>query len=235
METMKKVILNWAKRNLILLKIVGIILNVCTFLLLLLWVLKMKVDALKDFDFEAILACVSPLALSLNQLHRKLLEQNEYSPAVVLAHGYVYNFLLPVITQLKEDGVVKPKICLYKTYDIDDLTDKKIDLMKADLINKSFQLLEVKLNLKQARARDILTISKGSNQTYFDFPNTLLSLFNYIDYKLETKSNRHSDKQKKDLAEKLISEFYETLDDLLTKNRIKQYIKYCDFNFKIFG
>jgi len=232
---MKNKILNWTRRNITLLRILGVTLNVVTALLLIGWLLKMKVEAIREIDFEAILACIAPIALFLNQLHRRLLEENEYSPAAVLAYGYVYNFILPVITQLKEDGVPKPKICIYKTEDIGDLTEKKIDLMKAELANRSFILSEIKLNLKQARARDILIIIKGTNQTYFDFPNTLLSLFNYIDYKLETKSNRHADKQQRELATKLITEFYETLGKLVRENRLEQYIKYCDFNLRVFG
>jgi len=228
-------ILIWAGKNQKTIKTLSIILNILTILLIASWILKMFVKILADIDFEAILACITPVALSINQINRKLLEDSEYSPAGVLAYGYVYNFILPVITQLKEDNVARPKICIYKTDKISDLTEKNIDLLKADLKNKNYILSEIKLNLKQARARDILTIERGRNQVYFDFPNTLLSLFSYIDYKLDTKSNSHAEKEKVQLASKLMAEFYETLDQLLIDNRLTHYVTYCDFNMKIFG
>ena len=176
-------------------------------------------------------------ALTLNQLNRKLFEKTEYSPADVLALGYVNNFLVPVITQLKEDGVKKPSLCIYKPNKIYELESSNIYAIKAELRSREYSLVEVevKLNLKQARARDILTIQKNdSNQIYFDFPNTLLSLLSYIDYKAESKANTLSDKIKTELGVNLIFEFYKKAEELAKEKRIHKNIKFCTADLKQF-
>jgi hypothetical protein len=178
---------------------------------------------------------LSIFAVSLNQLNRKLFEKVEYSPADVLALGYVNHFIIPVIIQLKENGVINPILCIYKPTKINDLESSNIDAIKAELKNKKYSLEEIKLNLKHSRARDLLTIQKNkNNQVYFDFPNTLLSLINYIDYKVVSKANTSADKIKTELGVKLISEFYKKVEELTKEKRISQNIKFCKADLNIF-
>lgn len=211
------------------------ILNFLTATIILFWLLKKSIPNLEHIDLEALVTIVSFLAVTLNQLNRKLFEKTEYSPADVLALGYVNNFLVPVITQLKEDGIKKPSLCIYKPYKINELEGSNIDAIKAELRNKEYSLVEVKLNLKQARARDILTIQKNdSNQIYFDFPNTLLSLISYIDYKAESKANTSTDKIKTELGVNLIFEFYKKIEELAKEKRIYKNIKFCTADLKQF-
>lgn len=218
------------------------ILNFIGAIVIILWLFKdiihieeinPVIGTLRKLDLEALFTIITSLALIFNQLNRKLYERTEYSPADVLALGYVNNFLLPVITQLKEDGVKNPIIGIYKPTKINELEANNIDLIKAELRNKKYVLQEVNLNLKQARARDILTIQKNkTNQIYFDFPNTLLSLINYIDYKSESKANSSSEKLKAELGEKLITQFYNKIAELTKAKRIN--IKFCDSELDLF-
>jgi hypothetical protein len=124
---------------------------------------------------------------------------------------------------------------VYKPRKINELEASNIDIIKAELINKRYALTEIKLNLKQSRARDILTIQKSNNeQVYFDFPNTLLSLLLYIDYKADSKANSSAIEIKTELGARLISEFYRKVEELSKDKRIDKNIKYCDFKLKLF-
>ncbi|WP_431244219.1 STING domain-containing protein [Flavobacterium sp. P21] len=211
------------------------VLNFLTATIVIFWLLKKSIPKFENIDLEALVTIVSFSAVTLNQLNRKLFEKTEYSPADVLALGYVNNFLVPVITQLKEDGIQNPSVCIFKPSKINELESSNIDIIKAELRNKKYSLEEIKLNLKQARARDILAIQKSENkQVYFDFPNTLLSLISYIDYKAESKANRSSDKIKAELGINLISEFYKKVEELAKEKRIFKNIKFCSADLNLF-
>lgn len=235
MKNLQNHLLHLAANNIKIFTCFSYLLNFITAIVIVFWLLKKAIPKVENIDLEALVTIVSFFAVTLNQLNRKLFERTEYSPADILALGYVNNFLLPVITQLKEDGIKNPSLCIYKPSKINELEASNIDAIKAELRNKNYLLQEVKLNLKQARARDILTIQKNENkQIYFDFPNTLLSLLNYIDYKAESKANSSPDKLKTDLGIILIAKFYKKVEELAKEKRIYLNIKFCDADLNLF-
>lgn len=235
MKKFQNHLLDLAVNNIKIFTYLSYLLNTIAAVIIVFWFLKKSIPKLENYDLEALVTIVSFFAVTLNQLNRKLFERTEYSPADVLALGYVNNFLLPVITQLKEDGIKNPSLCIYKPSKINELEASNIDVIKAELRNKNYLLQEVKLNLKQARARDILTIQKNENkQIYFDFPNTLLSLLNYIDYKAESKPNTSPDKLKTELGIGLITKFYKKVEELAKEKRIYVNIKFCDADLNLF-
>jgi uncharacterized ParB-like nuclease family protein len=235
MKSIENYFLELALSNMKTFRYCSYALNTFTVIVIIFWLLKRTIPHFGNIDLEALVTILSLCGVTLNQLNRKLLEKSEYSPADVLALGYVNNFLLPVITQLQENGVKKPILCVYKPRKINELEASNIDIIKAELINKSYALTEIKLNLKQSRARDILTIQKSNNeQVYFDFPNTLLSLLLYIDYKADSKANSSAVEIKTELGARLISEFYRKVEELTKDKRIDRNIKYCDFKLKLF-
>lgn len=235
MRKIENFILKLANKNLIFLKYCSYLLNVFALIVLILWFLKLKVDYFAHVELEALFAILSAAVVAINQINRKLLEKIDYSPADALAFGYVNNFLLPAITQLKENGEIKPILYLYKPEKINELEPSNIDIIKAELRNKSYSLGEINLAPKSARSRDVLTIQKNPDkQVYFDFPNTLLSLLNYIDYKIESKENNSNKSEKEELAKNLISEFYKRVNDLAVEKRISNNLKYCDSKMKLF-
>ena len=182
-------------------------------------------------DLEALFVLLTTVAVFLNQLHRWLLAEAEYSPAYALALGYVNNFIEPAITQLIEDGINRPLLYIYKPEGISELYKPNIDRVKATIKNNSFELNELQLELKHGRARDILTIQKSKTKLiYFDFPNTLLSLSAYIDFKIESKANQSTDTEKKEFTKLLLSKFYNKVDELLKEKNIQNNIKYCNKN-----
>jgi hypothetical protein len=210
-------------------------LNLLTGVIIIFWLLKKTIPKFENIELEALVTIVSFFAVTLNQLNRKLFEKTEYSPSEVLALGYVNHFILPVITQLKENGVKNPTLCIYKPNKINDLESSNIDAIKAEIKNKKYSLEEIKLNLKHARARDILYVQKNKgNQVYFDFPNTLLSLIDYIDYKVLSKANTSAYDIKNELGLKLISEFYKKVEELTNEKGFSKNIKFCKADLNIF-
>lgn len=235
MKKLKPGFLDWATSHLKWFKITSYLFNGIAIVTLIVWAFKLKIVYLDGFELEALFAILSGVGVFLNQIHRKLLEKAEYSPAHVLAYGYVNNFLAPIVLQLKDNGETNPKVFVYKPRKIDELFESNIDMMKAELKNRNYSLDGVKLNLRQARARDVLTIQHSQGKkVYFDFPNTLLSLLDYIDYKIDSKANNSSEEEKANLTAELVTEFYQKVDELTEHKRIKSNIKYCDSNLKIF-
>ncbi|HEX8575933.1 MAG TPA: hypothetical protein VF677_06525 [Flavobacterium sp.] len=160
---MKK-ITKWFSNNIWLVKWSSYTLNLFSVITLLLWAFRSKIEIYFKIEFlidlEALFAISSSGMIALNQLLRNLLKDAEYSPAHALAVGYVNDFVFPVITQLKEDGVKNPKLCIYRPEHFDELTTVNIDMIKANLTLKNYQLSEINLKLKGARARDVLTLNK---------------------------------------------------------------------------
>lgn len=225
----------WLSTNIWIIKWSSYILNTISILIVALWLFKSIIEENLKIEFiidlEALFAVTTGLLVVINQILRELLKDAEYSPAYALAVGYVNNFIAPVITQLKENGTKNPKLCIYRPSHFDELTSENVDRVKADLIHKKYELTEINLKLKGARARDILTLNKKAKvHTYFDFPNTLLSLYGYVDYKIESKANMNIDKIKNDLIAELIEQFYLKIDEMIKLKNLQNSISYCDKN-----
>lgn len=234
---MIKAIVSFLKRNSTLIKWLSTLLNIVSGAALILWLLNKEITLFNfTFDKEALFVILTSAAVSMNQFHKWLLKDAEYSPAYALALGYVNNFIEPTIVQLIENGIKNPVIYIFKPNSIEDLNKDSIDKVKARIKNMDFKLEEINLNLKHSRARDILTIqSSATNTVYFDFPNTLLSLSSYIDYKVNSTSNSSHDKEKIELTQVLFQKFYDKIDELAVSKQIDQHIKYCDssLNFEV--
>ncbi len=204
--------------------------NLLVVIVLICWVTKtsIKING-TTYEQEPLLVGLTMFLALLNQIYRWLLNESEYSPAYALASGYVTNFLAPVVTQLIEDGEKNPIIYVYKPKHLSELFKNNVDRVKAEIKNKNFELNEVNLALKHARARDILLIQKSkTKKIYFDFPNTLTSLIAYVDYKVHSKEDSSSEKSKQKLTDDLIEKFYLKVSELLEKENIKANVKYCN-------
>lgn len=229
---MKKFVIKTLRGKPKLIKISSQILNIVAIITLIFWLINVN----SNIDLEALFVLLTTIAVFFNQIHKWLLEDAEYSPSYALAIGYVNNFLEPAIVQLIEDGVKEPIFYIYKPESIIELFKSNIDKTKAIIKNNSLELNEIQLNLKHGRARDILTIHKSKTKMiYFDFPNTLLSLTAYINFKIESKVNKANDEQKKELTQLLFYKFYSKVDELIKERNIENHIKYCNkeltFNF----
>jgi hypothetical protein len=227
---MKRKVISFLFKNSTLIKYLSIVFNVVASIALIMWLLNKDITICKwSLDKEALFVILTSVAVLLNQFHKWLLAEAEYSPAYALALGYVNNFIEPVITQLIEDGIKTPLVYIYRPKTISELYKTNIDKTKATIKNMQFDLTELQLNLKHGRARDILTIQKSkTKKVFFDFPNTLLSLSAYIDYKTSSGANQFNDKEKVKLTEELFEKFYSKINDLTKEKNLDEYIKYCD-------
>jgi hypothetical protein len=237
MKKIKNKFFEWLRLHLKLLKWLSTIIYILAAITLICWLFKLTCKfSICDIDWEALFTIFTTISASIGLVYKWLLSEAQYSPATALAHGYVNNFLEPLITQLKEDGEAKPVITIYVPEDIMDLFPTNIDRVKADIRNKNYQLGEINLNIKHGRARDILVVEKSkTKKLYFDFPNTLTSLISYIDYSIVSKANRANDEQKEELTKELIDKFFSTVKELIIKKRLQSHVNYCDhslnFNF----
>jgi hypothetical protein len=235
MEEKYKQLLEWFSRHLKVLRTFNFLLNIFSICVIILWATRALIEKQFNIEFildlEALFAISTGLAVALNQLQQNLLKDSEYSPAYALAYGYVNNFIAPAITQLKEDGERKPKICIYKPNNFDELTSDNIDRIKADLKLKKYEIATLNLNLKHARAKDLISLNKNTKvKSYFDFPNTLVSLDTYVDYKVGSNPNASNEAQKKELIAELIEKFYSKIEELFVEKGITENIQYCDKN-----
>lgn len=211
------------------------IVNVVAVAALACWIFKIPIKIYHyNFEQEPVFAGLVLIYGFLNQAYRWLFDESEYSPAYALALGYVTNFLAPTVIQLMENGEKKPTIFVYKPESMSELFSTNIDRVKAELQNNSFEISEVKLTPKLARARDILLVQKSkTKKVYFDFPNTLTSLISYVDYKIGTKNNSSVEEAKEEFTSELIKKFFDKVDELLEKENIKGNIEYCDKQIKL--
>jgi hypothetical protein len=179
---------------------------------------------------EAAVFIFSIVVSGMNILLNKVIRELEYSPAHVLAIGY-FNFISDVVYQLVANGIPQPKICIYRPTNLQDLSLENINLLKSQLTNAEYNVEVLNLTPKADRVRDVIVIHKDSQfESYFDIPKTLLSLYDYVEYKTVSKENSSQDFAKEKLTSKLISEFYDKLEMLIEikDNLSFSNIDYCD-------
>lgn len=232
-------ILKWFKENPNVTKWINFFTRVLIFICFVLWIFRPYIEETFKIgfliDFEPSFAILSGVSLILNKVLSDLLKDSEYSPSYALATGYIKNFISPAITQLIEDGVSKPRIYVFKPNTLEELSSDNIDRMKAKLKNKKYDLSVINLSMKNGRAKDLMIINKkNGKQIYFDFPNTLLSLFAYVEYKLDTKANTSAEDNKEKIVKDLIKKFYEKLDALIIEYKIQDNVFTCGDELNVF-
>lgn len=224
-----KLILLWLRKYNLAFILLRYSFTIVALIALAMWLLKIPIKVNnKEYEWEPFFTILTAIGLGFNQFYRWLLTEATYSPAHTLAYGYVENFLEPTITQLKEQHIDNPLIYIYRAEDIIDLTKSNIDRVKADLANKGYILKEIQLNLKYTRARDVLSI-RGSQKehAYFDFPNTITTLYNYIDYKTSSQGELPRPPMHK-ISKKLLNEFYDQVLSLMKDKKLGSYILLCN-------
>ena len=163
----------------------------------------------------------------INRLIKRI-ERLEFSPAISLAHGYVNNFLEPVIGELlSKSGFDSLNFKIYIPNDLEELSDQQIERIKHQIQSKGFRLKEIKLKRKTGRPHDVLTVEKQEGSvSYFDFPRTLLSLQSYIDYKTESARNESTDLKKQSLGKNLVEAFRSEVQKLIKKKNLEKTVTF---------
>ncbi|MGV8138184.1 MAG: STING domain-containing protein [Mangrovibacterium sp.] len=184
-----------------------------------------------------LLGLASGAVATLSKKYENVLKAEKYSVANVLAQGYVKNFLEPVVTQLKKDNPdERVRFYIFVPDLLSELTSKAIDRWKSDLIEKGFRSKMMKVKLPEGRGlRDVMTVANSDSRSiYFDFPNTLFSLTDYVEYKVNSPGNSLNQAEKNRLGREYIKRFREQLiQDLKELRLYPDVVKLTDNNLKI--
>jgi hypothetical protein len=217
-------------------KSVMIILWVSTLVCSVLWATGFSLP-FEPEPVTVILGLVSAAFTALMNEYANALEKEEYSVSYALAYGYVINFLEPVITEILKQTPAgeRPAFYIYIPERLHELEPKSIDRTLIRLREKNLTTQSINLQLTEGRVRDVLFISKGNQNVYFDFPTTLLTLNSFILYKAEASKNSFGDEEKTKLGKAYIQEFQKTVSKMLDERALTEYISFVgkDLTFSL--
>lgn len=164
---------------------------------------------------------------------RAELAEERYSLAHALAFGYVHNFLEPALTRLLHRAGVRAAELRFYVYLPDDLAELEPDATErtlARLRGLGFTTGAVQLDLNPARPREVLTLWRSEDEPprYFDFPTTMLTLRQLVDYRLETRPNSLPDRARRELGRTYIAEFRGELERHLRDKDLTRHVVLVD-------
>ena len=204
-----------------------IILWTGTFVLTLVWMFW-KNPPFEPEPLTVALGLIATASSAILKQYADKLEVETFSIADALAVGYVNNFIEPLLTQLIKEN----RIAIFHIFipeKLSDLYPKNIDRLISELKERKLGNKTVNVELDEGRGvRDVLSVfNTNGDNVYFDFPNTLLTLNPLINFKVESKKNSSSEKDKAVLGKLYISKFQETVKKLLEeKNLYPKYVKF---------
>lgn len=169
-------------------------------------------------------------ALALTQAE---LAEERYSLAHALAYGYVHNFLAPALTRLLVQAGGRAHALRFYVYLPGDLAELEPDAIArtlARLRGYGYVTDTVLLDLSPSRPREVLTLLRAAEDPprYFDFPTTLLTLQQLVDYRLETRPNRFPDQARQELGRVYIGAFRAELERHLRALELRQQVVWVD-------
>lgn len=185
------------------------------------------------------LGLISMAVSGLANRYSHALDIEQYSVANVLAKGYVNNFVEPVMTQLMKDSNGngnKPLLYIFIPELLNELTPKSIDRLKAKFKTKGLSENTIKIKINEGRGvRDVMTVSNSNNKNvYFDFPSTLFSLTDFVEFKMDSPKNSLNVDLKNKIGKEYIERFKKQLIESLQEKQLHpEYIKFTDFDLDI--
>jgi hypothetical protein len=207
---------------------------------ILIWVFNWPMPfGVEPEPITVLLSTISPTVTALfawveNRLKKQQreLEEERYSISHALAYGYVNNFLSPAAARLAETHPgpgEPPPLYVYLPETLEELDRDAVQRTLAKVRARGYETKPVQLELKEARARDVLTLMKaGAQPIYFDFPNTLLTLHSLVAYKIESQPDSFDDDARAQLAQGYIRKFSQEVDRLLERKGLKDQVRFID-------
>jgi hypothetical protein len=180
----------------------------------------------------------------INKLDKELTRE-KFSMPYALAYGYLTNYLAPVVKQLRKEAGPKADALRFYVYlprSLDELSGDSISEILDELENRSYQVETLEIEFPGSkRRRDFRTarklpVGEGTAETvkYFDFPTTLLTLEQAVEYKLDTREGSFPFRQREALGKEYIDHFRMQLVDMLSARKyetIRDHIKIVDGGF----
>ncbi len=185
------------------------------------------------------LGLISVAVSGLANRYAHALDSEQYSVANVLAKGYVNNFVEPVLTQLIKNTKGKgnnPMFYIFIPDLLSELTPKSIDRLKGKLKTKGLLENTLKVRINEGRGvRDVMTVSNSNNKNvYFDFPHTLFSLTDFVEYKMNSPKDSLNVDLKNKIGKEYIERFKKQLIESLQEKRLHpEYIRFTNFDLDI--
>lgn len=154
------------------------------------------------------------------------LERERLSMPYALAYGYLTNYLAPVVRQLRKQTPDPDQLrfYVYIPRSLDELRGEAIDEILTELEHQQYEVETVELDFPQEkRKKDFRTARRLPDGTappkYFDFPTTLLTLEQAVEYKLDTREDSFPFKQREALGQRYIDDFRTQLQAMLSTQR----------------
>ncbi|NBC19311.1 MAG: hypothetical protein GVY18_18555 [Bacteroidetes bacterium] len=154
------------------------------------------------------------------------LERERLSMPYALAYGYLTNYLAPVVRQLRKEAADPDRLrfYVYIPRSLDELRGEAIDAILTELQHQQYAVETVELDFpKEKRKKDFRTARRLPDGTappkYFDFPTTLLTLEQAVEYKLDTREDRFPFRQREALGQRYIDDFRTQLQAMLGTQR----------------
>jgi len=185
------------------------------------------------------LGLISVAVSGLANRYSHALDIEQYSVANVLAKGYVNNFVEPVMTQLLKDSNGngnKPLLYIFIPELLSELTPKSIDRLKAKLKTKGLSENTLKIKINEGRGvRDVMTVTNSNNKNvYFDFPSTLFSLTDFVEFKMDSPKNSLNVELKNKIGKEYIERFRNQLIESLEEKQLHpENIRFTNFDLNI--
>jgi hypothetical protein len=218
--------------------LIQIVLWFASFSFLIIWIFDIPF-CYQPEPITVMLGLISMAVSGLVNRYSHALDIEQYSVANVLAKGYVNNFVEPVLTQLIKDSNSKsdkPIFYIFIPELLSELTPKSIDRLKAKLKTKglSDNILKVKINEGRG-VRDVMTVSNSNNKNvFFDFPNTLFSLTDFVEFKMNSPKDSLNVNLKNKIGKEYIERFKKQLIESLEEKHLHpDYIRFTNFDLDI--
>lgn len=206
-----------------------------TILAVLFWLVSLVAAGLWIFveplpkQFDKLVGLIGVLGIGLTaavKSWRKRLEDEEFSAPFALAYGYA-QFLKRIITAINDSNCVDclPRMYVYMPRSFAELSPNAIKAIEHRIEAANFRVDHF-----VASNQAVYNILRQQQNTgiFYDFPRTLNTLQEWIDYKVPSESDSFGSREKGEMERKYISHFREKLEDLVRREALDDYIFFTD-------
>ncbi|MGO9586572.1 MAG: STING domain-containing protein [Limisphaerales bacterium] len=170
---------------------------------------------------------------------KEQLEQEQFSAPRALARGYFNNFAAPATTRLLDDKIKDAedvRFYIFVPEKLSDLNPAPVTNFKSEMERKGFVLNDRPVLLGGKDRRTVLSVRKkdGGKLVFLDFPATMRTLVDVVDYKIPSPANSMDEPAKDKLGRKYIELFHQELEELRIKadDTIKKRIQFVKKDLK---
>jgi hypothetical protein len=119
---------------------------------------------------------------------------------------------------------------IYLPGELAELEDEAVKRTVIRMRGLGYETRTVQLDLRQPRPREVLSLLKSAADSlrYFDFPTTLLTLRQLVDFKLESRKDSSPEEARRELGRAYIEQFRAELQKQLTERDLARHVVLVD-------